>query len=82
MVEVFITNIESVIDNRSVMRKLKEIFPELKIDFDIAHERINSFPCQHNILRAEGQDINAIYIIEFVKKLGFDCQILEDKICA
>ncbi|MBK6266257.1 hypothetical protein JKA74_14520 [Marivirga sp. S37H4] len=62
------------------MSKIKEIFLALKITFDMEHDEIDFFPCQHNILRVEGKNINASNIISLVKNMGFDCAILEDKI--
>lgn len=81
MVDVFITNIKNAAENSKVVRKLKESFPHLKIDFDIENSETLFFPCQHNILRVEGINFNTFYIIKLVNNMGFDCEILEDKIC-
>jgi hypothetical protein len=61
-------DIESETENRKVVRKLNVIFPDMKISFDVEHEKISFFPCQHNILRVEGLNINPSY--PFIRKLG------------
>ncbi|WP_314004575.1 hypothetical protein [Xanthocytophaga flava] len=81
LVEVLITNIESDTENNHVVRKLKDFFPDLKINYDVEYEKIHLFPCQHNILRVEGLQINISAIIKLINNMGFECQLLEDKIC-
>ncbi|MDJ1486384.1 hypothetical protein QNI16_38250 [Cytophagaceae bacterium YF14B1] len=81
LVEVLITNIESDTENKHVVRNLKDFFPDLKINYDIEYEKIHLFPCQHNILRVEGLQINILSIIKLINNMGFECQLLEDKIC-
>lgn len=73
MVEVFITNIQEPVQAEKILMFLENIFPELKINFDLDD-------C-HKILRVEGAKINQDSIISIVKKSGYICEILEDKIC-
>jgi len=52
----------------------------LKINFDL-NETDLPFPCGHTILRIEGSKIFAGKIIATVRRLGFNCEILENKVC-
>lgn len=80
MVEVFITDIQNEIQSESVLNTIQNENIELKINFDL-NETDLSFPCGHTILRIEGNKINSDKIMETVKNQGFNCEILEDKIC-
>ena len=80
MVEVFITDIQNEIQSESVLNTIQNENIELKINFDL-NETDFSFPCGHTILRVEGNKINSYSILASVRKQGFNCEILEDKIC-
>lgn len=80
MVAVFITDIQNEIQSESVLNTIQNENIELKINFDL-NETDLSFPCGHTILRIEGNKINSDTIMETVKNQGFNCEILEDKIC-
>ncbi|WP_308992494.1 hypothetical protein QLS71_000125 [Mariniflexile litorale] len=80
MIEVFTTNIPNQNKGISVLKKLKKNFPKLNISFDIERTIIN-YPCDHSILRAEGNTILVENFIKEVNTLGFECDILEDKVC-
>ena len=80
MTEVFITNIQDNIQADKVITSIRDNYSDLKINVDL-NETEFPFPCEHTILRVEGDKINAGEIIVTVSKLGFNCEILEDKIC-
>ena len=80
MVEVFITDIQNSIQADIILNEIQKDYTDLKMDFDF-NETDLSFPCGHTILRVEGQKINSERIIVSVRNQGFNCSILEDKIC-
>lgn len=80
MIEVFITSIQTEIQIRKTSDMLKKDFPELRINFDLDESNL-PFPCGHTILRTEGNTIITKKIISKVNELGFNCEILEDKVC-
>lgn len=80
-VEVFTTNIQSKIQAERILKMLESHFPKLKINFDL-NETVLPYPCGHTILRVEGNTINSEKIIAIIKKSGFMCDILEDKVCS
>ncbi|MFV8348034.1 hypothetical protein [Flavobacterium sp. ZB4P13] len=80
MVEVFITDIQNQIQADNILKNIQKNNTDLKINFDLQETDL-PFPCGHTILRIEGDDINSESILTTVKKLGFNCEILEDKIC-
>lgn len=80
MVEVFITDIDNEIRAGEISAIIQDENTGLKINFDL-NETDFPFPCGHTILRVEGDDIIPDKIIGTVTGLGFNCQILEDKIC-
>lgn len=80
MVEVFITDIQDAIQAERILSTIKIENTNLKINFDL-NETSLPFPCGHNILRIEGSKINSDKIMETVRNQGFNCEILEDKIC-
>jgi hypothetical protein len=80
MVEVFITDIQNNIQSDIILDNIQKDNTDLKITFDL-NETDLSFPCGHTILRIEGNKINADKIMVAVRKQGFNCEILEDKIC-
>lgn len=49
-------------------------------DFDF-NETQKAYPCGHTILRVEGSKIKVKRILTSVKKLGYSCEILQDKVC-
>lgn len=80
MVEVFITNIQSEIQAKEVLKSLESNYPSLKINFDL--EDFNEpYPCGHSILRIEGEFFDTNSIFQRLKSKGIKCEILEDKIC-
>ncbi|MCC7027337.1 MAG: hypothetical protein IT265_10295 [Saprospiraceae bacterium] len=80
MVEVFITDIQNNIQADIILNNIQKDNTDLKINFDL-NETDLSFPCGHTILRVEGNKINSDKILETVRNQGFNCEILEDKIC-
>lgn len=80
MVEALITDIKEVRQAEIVLAHLQKEFVGLKINFDL-QETDFSFPCGHTILRAEGTVVDAAELIGLVRGHGFQCQILEDKVC-
>lgn len=80
MVEVFITDIQNNLQADIILNNIQKDNTDLKINFDL-NETDLSFPCGHTILRIEGNKINSDKIMETVKNQGFNCEILEDKIC-
>lgn len=80
MIEVFTTNVQSKLQAKPILKLLQNNFPELLINFDIDDSEIQ-IPFCHNILRVEGATINAEKIMAIVNQSGFQCDILEDKIC-
>jgi hypothetical protein len=80
MVEVFITDIQNNIQSDIILDNIQKDNTDLKITFDL-NETDLSFPCGHTILRIEGNEINSDKIMVSVRKQGFNCEILEEKIC-
>ena len=80
MIEVFTTNVQSKIQAEPILKLLQNNFPELLINFDIDDSETQN-PFCHNILRVEGATIIAEKIMAIVNQSGFQCDILEDKIC-
>lgn len=80
MIEVFITDIQNTIQAERVIATIQEENSLFKIDFDLNETEL-SFPCGHTIIRIEGHFINSDKIIAIVKNQGFNCKVLEDKIC-
>jgi len=81
MVEVFMTNIRSSEEANQLKAMLDERFPGLSVHVDIEHAE-PEWPCRHNVLRVQGETIDREGIIGTVSALGFECGILEDKICS
>lgn len=80
MIEVFTTNVQSKRQAEPILKLLGNRFSGLEVNFDLA-DSDSQIPFCHNILRVEGAIINAGKIIEIVNQSGFQCNILEDKIC-
>ena len=81
MVEVFITDIQNPKHAERVITTIQQENALFKIDFDLNETEL-SFPCGHTIIRVEGHSINSDKIIAIVKNQGFNCEILEDKVCS
>lgn len=71
MVEVFKTDIESESFAKEVLQALHVIAPAATINFDLTD-------CDH-ILRVESEEDLTNHILNFSKKSGFFCQVLEDQ---
>jgi len=80
MTEVFITDNSNKIEAEKVLNNLQKNYPDLKINYDLSETEL-AFPCGHTILRIEGIDVNTKAIMKIVIDLGFQSEILEDKIC-
>lgn len=80
MVKVFITDLQTEIQVHEISSTIKNKATDLKISFDL-NETGLPFPCGHTILRIEGSQIFPDKIIATVRRLGFNCDILEDKVC-
>ena len=80
MIEIFITDIQNKSQAERTISTIQNENTELKINFDL-NETDLPFPCGHTILRVEGNTINSDNILNSVRKQGFNCEILEDKIC-
>jgi hypothetical protein len=80
MIEVFITDISNKIQAEKVLNNLQKKHPDLRINYDLSETEL-PFPCGHTILRIEGIDVNTKAIMKIVIGLGFQTEILEDKIC-
>lgn len=80
MVEVFISDIENKSQADKISSSILNENAEFKINFDY-NETDFPFPCGHTILRIEGVKIDADKILTIVKTAGFNCEVLEDKVC-
>ena len=80
MTEIFITDIQNKIQAARILCTIQNENADLKINFDLNDTEL-SFPCGHTILRVEGDTFNSEKIISGLNKLGFICNVLEDKIC-
>ena len=69
MVEAFKTNVQKKVQSKMLLCTLSEAFPSLKINFDLSD-------CD-KVLRVEGNNMEALRIMKFVKEYGFKCEILE-----
>jgi hypothetical protein len=69
MVEVFKTNVRRKPQSKMLLCVLSEVFPTSKINFDLSD-------CD-KVLRVEGDDIEALKILELVKQHGFMCEVLD-----
>ena len=80
MIEVFITDIQNKAQADRVSSRILVENTDLKVNFDFNETEV-AFPCGHTILRMEGDVVNSDEIIAIVKESGFNCEVLEDKIC-
>ena len=69
MVEVFKTNVQKKTESKMLLSVLSEAFPSFKINFDLSD-------CD-KVLRVEGDNIETLRIMFFVKEYGFNCEILD-----
>jgi hypothetical protein len=69
MVEVFKTNITNKANSKRILSILKDVFPFLKINFDLSD-------CD-KILRVEGEIIEVQKVIMILKNNGFKCEVLK-----
>lgn len=80
MIEVFITDIQTKFQADKILSTIQNKNTDLKIDYDL-NETGLPFPCGHTILRVEGDKINSDKMMTTVRDQGFNCEILEDRIC-
>ena len=69
MVEVFKTNIQNGRQATAILKKLGQLFPKCRINFDLSD-------CD-KILRVEGTIASPEKVIEVVTTNGYECQLLE-----
>ncbi len=69
MVEVFKTNVQNGRQATEMLKKLYELFPKCRINFDLTD-------CD-KILRVEGKIASPQKVIEVVTTGGYECQVLE-----
>lgn len=81
MIEIFTTDINNELKTVSVCKTLRQKFSGLKINFD-SDETGLPYPCGHTILRVEGKIVPVQEIMQKIQELGFQCEILTDKICS
>lgn len=81
MVVIFTTNIPNKYEAGNIMHTIKRNYPDLDLSFDIENA-VSNYPCDHSILRVEGEQISSGKIITMVNKAGFSCDVLEDKVCS
>ncbi|MCO6164462.1 hypothetical protein [Flavobacterium sp. NRK F7] len=80
MIEVFITNITKDYQAKKVIKQLYNRFLDFKIDYDL-NETVLHFPCGHTVIRLEGERISVESIVQMVRQMGFECQVMPDTIC-
>lgn len=80
MIEVFITDIQTKVQANKILNTIQIDNTDLKINFDLNETEL-PFPCGHTIIRIEGTKINLDKILVTVRSEGFNCEILEDKVC-
>ena len=69
IVEVFKTNIQNSRQATMILKKLGQLFPKCRINFDLSD-------CD-KILRVEGKIASPEKVIEVVTTNGYQCQVLE-----
>lgn len=67
MIEVFITDIQNLVQADRISSIIRNENNNLKINFDLNETEL-SFPCGHTILRVEGKKINSDKILATIKK--------------
>jgi len=81
MVIIFTTNIPNQYEASDIMSAITHHNPELQLSFDI-ESAVSNYPCDHSILRVEGEKVRPQDIMAMVSQAGFECDILEDKVCS
>ena len=79
-IEVFITDFNSRLHAKKILQELESSFPELKINLDLNKSEV-SYPCGHSVLRVEGTGILRNRISAKMTSLGFQCDVLIDRVC-
>lgn len=69
IVEVFKTNVQTVIDTNYIINTILLHFPDYRINFDLED-------CD-KILRVEGIELDAKNIIKYLNNLGYNCILLD-----
>ncbi|HSZ85034.1 MAG TPA: hypothetical protein VK787_03340 [Puia sp.] len=69
MVEVFKTDVQKKTQSKMLLCVLSKAFPSFKINFDLSD-------CD-KVLRVEGDNIEALSIMIFLKENGFRCEVLD-----
>jgi hypothetical protein len=80
MVEVFVTSIRNEMQAERILDVLQSGFPGLLVNIDLSDSAAD-FPCDHTILRVEGDIFQTESINVAVNEAGVMCNVLEDKIC-
>lgn len=80
MIEVFTTDIPNKDQAKKIVENLNIILPTLKLSYDIENNKIN-YPCNHSIIRVEGDNFNTNNVITLIAEFGYQCDILKDKVC-
>lgn len=81
MVIIFTTNTPNQYEASDIMSVIRHHNSNLKLGFDIENT-VSNYPCDHNILRVEGENVSPQHIMEMVSRVGFECDILKDKVCS
>lgn len=81
MIEVFAIDVQDLKSADGVLKLLEQKFPELRFNFDFGDWVSSPSPCAYKILRAEGLNIKPRDIISIIKKSGFKCDVLPEKVC-
>lgn len=68
MVEVFKTNIDDTNESKMIIRKLNDLFPDIKVNFDLDD-------CD-KILRIEGVNIDPKQITNLLNSFSYQCEVL------
>ena len=69
MIEIFKTNVLKKAQSKMLLCVLSKAFPSFKINFDLSD-------CD-KVLRVEGDNIEALSIMIFLKENGFRCEVLD-----
>lgn len=81
MVIIFTTNIPNRYEARDIISVIRHHDPDLQLSFDIENA-VSNYPCDHSILRVEREKVSPQQIMAMVSLAGFECDILEDKVCS
>jgi hypothetical protein len=69
MIEVFKTNVQDIQQSLKTLSKLRQCFPDLRVNFDLED-------CD-KILRVEGKNVPNKKIIKTLLLEGYHCEVLE-----